>query len=111
MNKKWELTNKSDYQDHGALTECQASGDMDHSLEKGSKVKLMFNSIDVDSNKQMTELLWVEILLVQDNMYLGQLEDDPKLIKNLIRGEMIDFEKRHIFELEYIDPFDSSIKV
>jgi len=111
MNNEWNLINRSDYKIHDLPTENLSSHAIDDSIEKGSKVRLIFNSYDIDSKEQVTELLWVEILLVQDNKYLGQLEDDPKIITNLLRGQIVDFEKRHIYESEYIDPFDSSIKI
>ena len=111
MNKNWNLVDRLDYQDKEPTVEHHSSDEKDKLLEKGSKVRLIFHTPDNDSEKQLTELLWVEILLVQGEKYLGQLEDDPKIISKLIRGEMIDFENRHIYESEYIDPFDSSIKV
>lgn len=55
--------------------------------------------------------MWVEILMVQGDKLLGQLEDDPKLILDLKRGELIEFEERHIAESDYIDLFNSTIKV
>lgn len=111
MNKHWNLVDRSDYPNKESAIEHHASDEKEKLLEKGSKVRLIFNTSDNDPKEQMTELLWVEILLVQGDEYLGQLEDDPKIISHLIRGEMIDFEGRHIYESEYIDPFDASIKV
>jgi uncharacterized protein YegJ (DUF2314 family) len=68
-------------------------------LEKGNKAKLVFklNNDDPDSSKE--EYLWVEILLVQNNKFLGQLEDNPKYIQNLKCGEIIEFEERHILDI------------
>lgn len=111
MNKNWDLIDRLDFSDKDTVTAHHCSDDIEHKLEKGSKVRLIFNAQESNSDKKITELLWVEILLVQDDKYLGQLEDDPKIISNLMRGEMIDFENRHIFESEYIDPFNSSIKI
>ncbi|MDW3094657.1 MAG: hypothetical protein R8G33_03185 [Gammaproteobacteria bacterium] len=110
MNMRWELINRLEYQD-GDTVNDHYSDAIERQLEKGSKVKLIFKMLDTDSKKVLTEKLWVEILLVQDDKYLGQLEDDPKIINNLVRGEIIDFEQRHIYESEYINPFDPSIKV
>lgn len=105
----WNLIARLDYQDISSINEQHSTDSIGHSLEKGSKVKLNFNTIE--SGEQKSELLWVEILLVQENKYLGQLEDDPKIITSLVRGEMVDFEEQHIYESEYIDPFDPNIKV
>ena len=84
---------------------------IESSLQKGSKVKLIFTMHDNDSETQSTESLWVEILLVQEGKLLGQLEDDPKQIKCLQRGELIEFEERHIAEFDYVDLFSPNIKV
>ena len=111
MVKKWELVDRQDYKHQDTAMTDKYSECITHQLEKGSKVKLIFNTVEANSDTQCTELLWAEILLVQDDKYLGQLEDDPKQIKDLMRGEIVEFEERHIFESEYIDPFDSSIKV
>ena len=69
-------------------------------LEKGHKAKLLF-SFETDKHESpSSEQLWVEILLVQDGKLLGQLEDDPKYIQDLMRGEIIEFEEHHIVETD-----------
>ena len=102
MTKPWVL---HDAQNAGASTLKESS------LQKGSKAKLMFVAAGDTTETQSSESLWVEILLVQEGKLLGQLEDDPKIIKNLQRGELIEFEERHIVESEYIDLFAPNIKV
>ena len=109
MNKDWELIDRLDYKKCKAGPDNISSDNKAQELEKGSKVKLIFKSINDEA--QCIELLWVEILLVQNDMYLGQLEDDPTHINKLVRGELIEFEDSHILESEYVDPFNSSIKV
>lgn len=111
MSRHWKLVDEQDYQ-HIDKTGIDNNSENDaQQLEKGSKVKLAFIPFDADLDTQHTELLWVEILLVQDEKYLGQLADEPNRIKCLARGELIEFETRHIIGSEYIDPFNSSIKV
>ena len=88
-----------------------ATEDVTHELEKGSKVKLLFCVGNSKPEIQQTEYLLVEILLVQEDKYLGQLQDEPKIIKDLSIGELIEFEEQHIHETDYIDPFDPDIKV
>ena len=111
MNRNWKLVDRQDFKEKDAAVVDNYSESVTKKIEKGSKVKLIFNTFETDSGVQQTELLWVEILLVQGEKYLGQLEEDPKQINDLEKGEMIEFETRHIVESEYIDPFDSTIKI
>ncbi|MFK8026893.1 MAG: DUF2314 domain-containing protein [Gammaproteobacteria bacterium] len=111
MDKYWELIDRLDYRRRNVELDDVSSENKVQELEKGSKVKLIFESINDDVGAQSIELLWVEILLVQNDKYLGQLEDDPTHINKLQRGELIEFEDCHVFESEYVDPFNSSIKV
>ena len=109
MTKNWTLIK---HQTNNAATDSTSINVLnEHDLEKGSKVKLIFNSHDTNTDTQHTEYLWVEIILVQGDMYLGQLLEKPNNINNLAMGDMIEFQEQHIFEYDYIDPFDPSIKV
>ncbi len=74
-------------------------------LEKGNKAKLVFSFKCDDPEVPNSEELWVEILLVQNNKYLGQLEDVPKYIKDLQSGEIIEFEERHIIDIDSSKPY------
>lgn len=76
------------------------SRDVIEPLEKGHKVKLIFNIKGDNPEIPSTEQLWVEILLVQDNKFLGQLEDNPIHIQDLKCGEIIEFEERHIIDTD-----------
>ena len=82
------------------MKERKLSKEVIEPLEKGNKAKLIFKFKSDDPEFQNTEQLWVEILLVQNNKLLGQLEDDPKYIKDLKCGEIIEFEERHIIDTD-----------
>ena len=69
-------------------------------LEKGNKAKLIFSFKSDDPEIPSEEQLWVEILLVQNNKFLGQLENDPKYIQDLKCGEIIEFEECHIVDTD-----------
>ena len=69
-------------------------------LEKGHRVKLVFVEENDSGKEAVTETLWVEILLVSGSQLMGQLEDDPRRILGLHRGEMIEFDERHILETD-----------
>lgn len=76
------------------------SGELFDSLEKGHKVKLLFESETGTPKRINSEQLWVEILLVHGNQYLGQLEDEPQYIEGLHRGEMVEFREGHVIETD-----------
>ncbi len=111
MSKSWWLEDAQVLVAEHPETFAKPSKEAIEPLQKGSKAKLIFAANQVDSKNSHRELLWVEILMVQGDKLLGQLEDDPKLIADLKRGELIEFEECHIAESDYVDLFNSTIKV
>ncbi len=99
-NKSWSLGDAQKLVDEVPHKFSKPSTDVIEPLEKGHKVKLIFNIKNDNPEILSTEQLWVEILLVQENKFLGQLEDDPKYIQDLKCGEIIEFEERHILETD-----------
>ena len=100
-DKSWSLGNvgKLTEKDPGKFS--KPSAEVLEPLEKGHKVKLIFNFVSDVPETPSSEQLWVEILLVQNNkLLLGQLEDDPKYIQDLKRGEIIEFEEGHIIDTD-----------
>ena len=100
QSKSWSLEAANIQGEKFSSKHSKSAKNMIEPLEKGHKVKLTFKINNGASNTQSSEQLWVELLLVQDNKFLGQLEDDPKLIKDLMRGEIIEFEEFHIVETD-----------
>ena len=101
MGKSWELGDAEKLVDEYPRKYTKPSKHALEPLEKGHKAKLVFNFKSEEANTIASEQLWVEILLVQDTKkLLGQLEDDPENIKDLQRGEIIEFEERHIIETD-----------
>lgn len=111
MNNKWQLLNNHEHKYKSRSLGHELNEDILLKLEKGSKVLLGFHIDQSDDIKKQQEYLWVEILLVQDEKYLGQLENSSTIINDLKKGLLIEFESMHIFDSEYIDPFNSSIKI
>ena len=111
MSKHWKLEKADVYlSDHPDL-KSDFVIDSNELLQKGSKAKLVFVEGDQEAEKHSRELLWVEILLVQDDKLLGQVQDTPKILDNLTQGELVEFEEEHIIQFDYIDPFSPSIRV
>lgn len=101
MVKSWSLEDAHLLAEENPKKLSTPSKDAIEPLEKGHKAKLIFSYKNGDSALSNSEQLWVEILMVQDNKkLLGQLEDDPQHIKDLQRGEIIEFEERHIIDTD-----------
>lgn len=97
-DKSWSLGDAIKLTEEVPNKFSKPSKDVIEPLEKGHKVKLIFNFESDIPEAPSFEQLWVEILLVQDNIFLGQLEDDPKFIQELKRGEIIEFEECNIID-------------
>ena len=101
MDKSWNLDDAQKLAEEFPRTFSKPSKEVLEPLEKGHKAKLSFIFKSDDPEAPNAVQLWVEILLVQDNdKLLGQLEDDPKYIQDLKRGDIIEFEERHIIETD-----------
>ena len=110
-NQSWDLESAEDYSKTQSEQTIGRVDDDSQYIQKGSKVKLVFTSKTNNDQQLLQEPLWVEILLVQDGKLLGQLEDDPQEITQLARGELVEFEEKHILESEYVDIFSPTIKL
>ena len=65
-------------------------------LKKGNLVKLIFVVISPDSHGTTAERMWVKIVKHKDDIYEGLLDNHPMHIKDLVAGDPISFEERHI---------------
>ena len=100
IDKSWSLEDAKKLADKFPKKFSKPSKEIITPLEKGHKAKLIFKFNGDDPETPGTEQLWVEILLVQNNKFLGQLEDEPKYIQDLKSGEIIEFEERHIIDTD-----------
>lgn len=98
--KSWNLEDADKYAKAFPVTYSKPSKEAIEPLEKGNKAKLVFSFKCDDPGIPREEQLWVEILLVENQKLLGQLEDDPKYIKDLKRGEIIEFYESQIIDTE-----------
>ena len=99
-DKSWNIEDAQKHAQEFPYTFSKPSKEAIEPLEKGNKAKLIFSFKSDDPENQTEEQLWVEILLVQNNKFLGQLEDDPKYIQDLKCGEIIEFEEHHIIDID-----------
>lgn len=101
MNKSWALEDAQTLVDKLPKTFTKPSDDVLKPLEGGHKAKLVFTFTSDNPQAPDSEQLWVEILLVEDDKkLLGQLEDEPQFIQDLRRGDIIEFEERHIIDTD-----------
>ncbi len=98
MDKSWNLEDVQKLAEELPHTLSKPPKEAIEPLEKGNKAKLIFNFNNDDPQAPNEEQLWVEILLVQSDKFLGQLEGNPKYIQDLKCGEIIEFEERHIID-------------
>ena len=105
LDKSWNIEDAKKLTEEFTGAISKPSKEAFESLEKGNKAKLKFSFKSDDPEIPSTEKLWVEILLVQNNKFLGQLEDAPKYIQDLKCGEIIEFEERHIIDTDNSKPY------
>lgn len=99
-DKSWNLVDAQVLAEENPNSFNKPSKEVISLLEKGNLTKLIFNFKSDDPEHPDSEQLWVEILLVQDNKFLGQLSSKPKFIQDLKYGEPIEFEEQHIIETD-----------
>ena len=101
MSKSWALEDAQTLVDKLPKKFTKPSSDALKPLEGGHKAKLVFKFTNDNPKAPDSENLWVEILLVEDDKkLLGQLEDEPQFIQDLKRGDIIEFEERHIIDTD-----------
>ena len=100
MSKSWNIQDTQKLVGEFPVTLTKPPKEALEPLEKGHKAKLSFKFDSDDPEMPSAEHLWVEILMVDGNKLLGQLEDDPIYIQDLQRGEIIEFEERHIIDTD-----------
>ena len=100
MTKSWTIQEAQELATEFPATFKKPSIEALEPLEKGHKAKLSFKFNNDEPGIPSSEHLWIEILMVDRDKLLGQLEDDPKYIQDLQRGEIIEFEERHIIDTD-----------
>jgi hypothetical protein len=67
-------------------------------LRPGSLVKLLFGfgDADADADAALAERMWVEVLSVDDDGYVGRLDNDPSAITDLHAGDHVRFGPEHV---------------
>ena len=73
-------------------------------LRPGSLVKLIFLFASNDPQAPRAERMWVRIDRIENNRFLGELDNDPCHIEDLKCGHPVEFDARHIIQTDVDDP-------
>jgi hypothetical protein len=74
-------------------------------LRAGNAVKLIFAFESENARAPRAERMWVRIERVEAGRYAGKLENDPRYIKDLKYGDLVEFEARHVIRWTSMIPF------
>lgn len=97
-----QLDNVYERNKESPYTFYKPSEEVINSLEVGDLVKLIF-FVESDEDGYRGERMWVEIIERNGNDFVGKLENKPYRLKDLNRGQEINFRPEHICETEYED--------
>lgn len=73
-------------------------------LKKGDSVKLIFPLKEKREDLPHSERMWVTIKSRIENNFIGKLENRPKYIKELEKGDIIEFKEYHVIDSSIDDP-------
>jgi hypothetical protein len=79
-------------------------------LRAGNAVKLIFAFESENARAPRAERMWVRIERVEAGRYAGKLENDPRYIKDLKYGDIVEFEARHVIQMDIDDPVPDPTK-
>ena len=80
------------------------------SLMPGDRAKLVFMLHSDDPDAPTGERMWVEIVRIEEGIFDGRLVNRPLYIEDLVPGDAVRFEARHIMDVSVDDPEPSLAK-
>lgn len=73
-------------------------------VKPGEVVKLIFAFESNDPQAPRAERMWVKVTEIQPGLrFLGVLDNEPRHIKDLVAGDLVHFEGRHVINTEHDD--------
>lgn len=110
-NKTWYLENVRDIAKESPYTFYVPSDELIKMLSVGELVKLMFvNNARTDTDTMQAERMWVEIIQIDNDNFVGKLDNQPYEIQGLNAGNEVHFKDYHIMNVyndELNDPVPS----
>ena len=74
-------------------------------VKPGENVKLIFDFVSEDPEAPEAERMWVIVdEISKDGTFIGRLDNTPRWIKDLLLGDTITFDSRHIINTEHDNP-------
>jgi hypothetical protein len=102
----WKLTDSEKLAKENKYTFYKPSKEITQNLEVGNIVKLTFEFDSKNEEHPGAERMWVEITEINDDQFVGKLDNHPFYLHELYAGDEIKFEHKHIIDhdLELSEP-------
>jgi uncharacterized protein YegJ (DUF2314 family) len=110
QKRSWKLENAQKIADEFPYTFHKPSKEVVSKLNAGNQAKLIFEFESDDPEAPRAERMWVEITSVNDGVFSGYLDNDPRYIKDLKHEVPIEFSECHIIDTDLEDPVPSIIE-
>jgi len=103
MTQSWYLIDADEMAQESKYTFYKPSKRIIQKLEPGNICKLIFSFESDNPEHPSAERMWVIIDHVDNNKFVGHLDNEPFYIKDLKVGDIIEFESKHIIDLDVDD--------
>lgn len=101
----WRLVDADAVARQHKYTFYKPSTDVLWKVKPGEVVKLIFEFESDEPGAPRAERMWVKVTEVQPGLrFKGELDNDPRHIKDLVPGDLVQFEGRHVINTEHDDP-------
>lgn len=103
MTASWNLIDADAIAQESKYTFYKPSQRIIEKLKPGNICKLIFSFESDNAEDPDAERMWVLIDGIDNNKYVGRLDNEPFYIKDLKAGDIITFEPKHIIDLDVED--------
>ena len=107
--KSWSIDDAQKLADEYPYTFYKPSPEVISQLKPGNQAKVIFRFESDDPTNPEAERMWVEITEVKNGKFYGCLDNIPVYIEDLKLNDPVEFEARHIIEIDLDDPVPSIV--
>lgn len=104
--RSWRLENAQEIQKEFPYTFYRPSDEVILKLKVGDIVKLIFSFESDEPSVPGAERMQVIIQSINDEYYIGTLDNDPYHIKDIQAGDQVEFKKENIIQFDTIEELD-----
>ena len=101
--QSWHLENGDERVRDSKYTFYKPSQSIVSKLVPGNYCKLIFNFNSDNAEHPSAERMWAIIQKIENGKFIGQLDNVPLYIKDLQAGDFIEFEAKHIIDVDIED--------